>query len=675
MRTRFGFWAVLLLLLALVASGCAPAAPAAPAGEATAAAGEGAAATAAPAAEAPAGDTATAPVGDGKFKEAPMLAKKVAAGELPPIEERLPAEPLVIEPVEEVGQYGGTWRMVDNDNTNGWLRQTVWVEPLLKWNRDLSGMRPNLLETYSWNDDATVLTAKFREGIKWSDGEPLTADDFLFWWNDMIMDPDLGLTPPGGTTVGGAPMQVEKVDDYTLTFTFAAPNPLFLDYLSRGSYNSSWFVVPAHYMKQFHPKYNSDVTDTTELLNRYSTNSRLQYVDMPTFTAWMVTEYVPGERVRLERNPYYWKVDTAGNQLPYIDSLDVQIPQGNATELVLLKALAGELDMQTRDIELKDVPLVMENADANGYHVVMWNRGDYAWPWLMLMYDYPDEGIVDLMYTQEFRQALSYAIDRDTLNNVVHLGLAKPRQFALSAESPEFRSEEGQKVYNEWVKSYAEFDPEKAKSLLDGIGVKDVDGDGLRERPDGTPLELIVDIPSSDKLTIDSMDFIQKNWQDIGLKTTLNIAEGSIIDQRANAGEIMIRAWGSAAAWGLISAPTVWTPVEAATWSMAGVRIGQNYVSLGKEGVAPRPGSMLEKLQKAYTDLISTADPAERERKLLDAYRIHIDEGPITIGTVGEHPSPVIVKNNVHNVPETGLVASWDLGFPGTADPEQFFFR
>ena len=480
-----------------------------------------------------------------------MLAEKVAAGELPPIEERLPADPLVIEPVEEVGQYGGTWRMVDNDNTNGWLRQTVWVEPLLKWNRDLSGMRPNLLETYSWNDDATVLTAKFREGIKWSDGEPLTADDFLFWWNDMIMDPDLGLTPPGGTTVGGAPMQVEKVDDYTLTFTFAAPNPLFLDYLSRGSYNSSWFVVPAHYMKQFHPKYNTDVTDTTELLNRYSTNSRLQYVDMPTFTAWMVTEYVPGERVRLERNPYYWKVDTAGNQLPYIDSLDVQIPQGNATELVLLKALAGELDMQTRDIELKDVPLVMENADANGYHVVMWNRGDYAWPWLMLMYDYPDEGIVDLMYTQEFRQALSYAIDRDTLNNVVHLGLAKPRQFALSAESPEFRSEEGQKVYNEWVKSYAEFDPEKAKSLLDGIGVKDVDGDGLRERPDGTPLELIVDIPSSDKLTIDSMDFIQKNWQDIGLKTTLNIAEGSIIDQRANAGETMIRAWGSAAAWGL----------------------------------------------------------------------------------------------------------------------------
>jgi peptide/nickel transport system substrate-binding protein len=670
MGKRFSILAAALLLLALVAGGCAPAAPAAPAEPAAAEATAEAAAEAAPA-----GDAATAPVGDGEFKEAPILAEQVAAGTLPPVAERLPAAPLVIEPVEEVGQYGGTWRMVDNDNTNGWLRQTVWVEPLLKWNRDLSGMRPNLLESYEWNEDGTVLTANFREGIKWSDGEPLTVDDFLFWWNDLIMDPDIGLTPPGGTTVGGAPMQVEKVDDYTLTITFAAPNPLFLDYFSRGSYNSSWFIVPAHYMQQFHPKYNPEVTDTTELLNRYSTNSRLQYADMPTFTAWMVTEYVPGERVRLERNPYYWKVDTAGNQLPYIDSLEVQIPQGDATELVVLKALAGELDMQTRDIPLKDVPLVMENAEANNYRVLMWNRGDYAWPWLMLMYDYPDEGIVDLMYTQEFRQALSYAIDRETINNVVHLGLAKPRQFALSAESPEFRSEEGQALYNEWVQSYAQFDPDQAKSLLDGIGVVDVDGDGFRERADGTPLELIVDIPSTDKLTIDSMDLIQQNWQDVGLKTTLNIAEGSVIDQRAEAGEIMIRAWGSAAAWGLISAPTVWTPVEAATWSMAGVRIGRYYVSLGEEGVAPRPGSMLEKLQDAYSDLITTVDPAEREKKLLEAYRIHIDEGPITIGTVGEHPSPVIVANNFHNVPETGLVASWDLGFPGTADPEQFFFR
>ena len=325
--------------------------------------------------------------------------------------------------------------------------------------------------------------------------------------------------------------------------------------VARCSYSSSMWVVPAHYLKQYHPKYNSAVTDMTELLNRYSDASRMQCADMPTFAAWMVTDYVPGERVSLERNPYYWKVDTAGNQLPYIDKLEVQIPQGSAIELVMLKALAGELDMQTRDVDLKDVPLVMENADAGDYHVVMWSRGDYAWPWLIPMYDYTDAGIVDLMYTQEFRQALSYAINRDQLNEVAHLGLGKPRQFALSAESPEFQSEEGKKVYDEWVQSYAQFDPEKAKALLDGIGLKDVDGDGIRERADGTPLELIVDVPADgDKLTIDAMDMIQQQWEAVGLKTTLNLAPGSVIEQRAAAGEIMIRAWGSAAAWGLIGA-------------------------------------------------------------------------------------------------------------------------
>jgi peptide/nickel transport system substrate-binding protein len=210
---------------------------------------------------------------------------------------------------------------------------------------------------------------------------------------------------------------------------------------------------------------------------------------------------------------------------------------------------------------------------------------------------------------------------------------------------------------------------------LDEIGVVDADGDGFRDRPDGTALELIVDIPATDSKSIDSMDLIKEDWEAVGLKTTLNVADGNVIEDRANAGEIMIRAWGSAAAWGLISAPTVWAPVEGYTWSIGGVRMGLYYQTGGAEGVPPRPGSALEKLQQAYTEIISTADPEERNAKLLEAYRIHIDEGPLTIGTVGEHVSPVVVKNNFRNVQETGLVASWDLGFPGTADPEQFFFK
>jgi peptide/nickel transport system substrate-binding protein len=608
-------------------------------------------------------------VATAQYQQAPSI-----AADLPPVAERLPTEPLVVEPVEEVGTYGGTWRMVDYDESLGWTRQTIMVEPFAKFNRDLSGIRPNFLESWEWNDDATELVMNFREGMKWSDGQPLTVDDYLFWWNDMVLNENVPVDAPTWTRPGGENMTVEKIDDYTLRLGFSEPNPLFLDFAARGHYNSAQHIIPAHYLKQFHPDY-SDVENTDELLSRYSTDTRFEYPDMPTFLAWRVVQNNVGQSAIFERNPYYWKVDTAGNQLPYIDRIEVTVAEGNPNEQVALKAIAGELDMQVRDIDLKDVSLLLENAEAGDYRVVMWNRGDFAWPWLMLMYDYPDEAIVDLMYEQKFRKALSVAINRTRLNDITALGLAKPRQAALTSEGGEFQSEEGQQVYNEWANLDIEYNPEQAATYLDEIGVVDANGDGFRDRPDGTPLELIVDVVATDIRTIDALDLIKQDWEAVGLKMVINAADGNVIDDRANAGEIMIRAWGSAAAFGLISAPTVWTPVEGYTWSIGGVRMGQYYQTGGAEGVAPRPGSALEKLQQAYGEIVATADPDERNAKLLEAYRIHIDEGPLTIGTVGENVSPVVVKNNFRNVQETGSVASWDLGFPGTADPEQFFFR
>ncbi|MFN8493669.1 MAG: ABC transporter substrate-binding protein [Caldilineaceae bacterium] len=661
-RRAFMHWSV-LSTGAVIAAACAPtAAPAQPAQEAAkpTAAQQAAAAPAA---------------GSGQYKEAPMLAELVKAGKLPPVDERLPKTPLVVEPVEQVGTYGGAWRMLDSGDGLGYLCMAAYVEPFLKWKRDVSGHRANLLETWEWNDKATELTTHFRQGLKWSDGQPMTVDDYLFWWNDLVIDESVPVVEPAGTRVGGELMKVDKVDDYTLKFTFAAPNPLFLEYHSRGFYHSSWFMVPAHYFKQLHPKYNKENKDSNKLMDVY--NNRHHLPDVPTHTAWKVTEFQSGKRAVFERNPYYWKVDSAGNQLPYIDRIEVQIPQdaAAAAELMTLKGVAGELDMQVRDFAIKDVPVLKENEEKGGYHVTMWNRGDYAWPWIMLFYDYPDKDIVELMYNQKFRQALSYAIDRDRINQVVALGLAKPRQFCLSPESPEFSTPEGKKVYEAWSTSYASHEPDKAKALLDAAGVVDKNGDGFRERPDGKPLELIVDIPTSDQRSIDAMDLVKEDWEKVGLKTTLNVIDGTVVEQRTTAGETMIRAWGSAAAWGLISAPPVWAPIEGVTYCGGGDRIGLYYQTGGKQGVAPRPGSMLEKLQKIYTDLISIVDAKARDAKLLEAYQVHIDEGPITIGTIGEHPSPVLVKNNFHNVQATGLVASWDLGFPGTADPEQFYIQ
>ncbi|MCA0452449.1 MAG: ABC transporter substrate-binding protein [Chloroflexi bacterium] len=607
------------------------------------------------------------------FNEAPSLAEQVAAGTLPPVAERLPAEPLVIEPVEQVGTYGGTWRMIDQNNELGFTLMTAGVEGFLKWNRDASGFRPNVLEAYEWNDDATQLTAHMRQGIRWSDGEPLTVDDYLFWWNDMVLDENIPVDPASGTVVNGEQMTLEKTDDYTLVFTFAGPNPLFLENHSRGPWNSAQSIVPAHYMEQFHPKYNTAVTDTTELMNRYNTSTRLHYPDMPTLGPWMVTSYVEDQLATLTRNPYYWKVDTEGNQLPYIDNIQVEIASGSVSEQVTLRAIAGELDMQVRDIALQDVPLILESAEAGNYHVIMWDRGDFAWPWLMLFYDLADDGLEDLMYTQAFRQALSVSIDRNRINDVTALGLATPRQFSMLPWAEEFQSPEGEALYEEWANSYIDYNAEEAGSLLDSIGVVDTDGDGFRERPDGTPLELTVTMFPDDTKVSQSLELIQQDWQAVGIKTVINIMTWEEYTTANEAGEVQIFAWPSAAGWGLLSAPSVWAPVEGVQWAMAGMNIGQYYQTAGAEGVPAREGSMLAQLQEVYTRAVAATTAEERNAALLEAYRIHVEQGPITIGTIGQHPSPVIVGNNFHNVPEVGLVASWDLGYPGTADPEQFY--
>jgi len=610
-----------------------------------------------------------------RFKEAPILAEQVKAGKLPPVDKRLPETPLIIDPVEEIGKYGGTWRMMDSGDGLGQLRMAIATESLNKWKRDVNGSRPNVVQSYKFNDTATELTIQFRKGVKWSDGSPFTANDYLWWWEQMVMNEKVGLATPAGYRTDGKPLQMSKIDDYSVKLTFAASTPLFMDYSVRGYYNSATHLIPSEYLKQFHPSLNTKYPDAKELLAQY--NNPHQYPGRPVLWGWMVESFKSADSAVFVRNPYYWKVDPEGNQLPYIDKIEVKIaPTGtNWTELLLLKTIAGEIDFQIRDYPVKNVPVLKENEKKGDYRTMMWSRGDYAWPWIILYYDYPDKGIVDLMYDQRFRQALSHAINRNRINEVVSLGLAKPRQAALSPESPEFQTREGKAVYAQWEKAYADYDPKKAAALLDEAGVK-IGSDGkTRVRPDGKPLELIITCVAGDTQSIDATELYKKDWEAIGLKVTISTEESSVVSQKTLAGEIMIRSWGSAAAWGLVSATPVWAPNEGVTYAVGGARIGLWYQTGGKEGVAPRPGSMLETLLKKYTEVITTVDPVQRQAKLLEAYKVHIDGGPISIGTVGEHPSPLVAKNKFRNVPSFGLVAGWDLSFPGTADPEQFFWK
>ena len=310
-----------------------------------------------------------------------------------------------------------------------------------------------------------------------------------------------------------------------LKFTFAVPNPLFLELHSRGFYHSAQFLVPAHYMKKFHPKYARKTRTANALMDRYNQGNN-HFPDMPVHFPWVCVEYLQGQKATFERNPYYWKVDPEGNQLPYIDKFEVNIigNDANFSEQVLLRSVAGEINFQVRDIAITDVPLVMEKeADGSDYKVIMWQRGDYAWPWIMLYYDYvPNKDIEDLMYEPKFRRALSVAIDRNRINEVVGSGPGQAARIRAQPGKPRIPDPEGKKVYEAWSTSYAQFDPEQAKAWLDEINVKDVNGDGFRELPNGKKLELIVEVPVSDKKSSTRWTWSKKNWEKVGIKTTLS---------------------------------------------------------------------------------------------------------------------------------------------------------
>ena len=371
MRRMYHLLAILIVMSLLAA--CAGGPAAAPAGSADEAA--------------PAAEESTAAAGDMEQMEAPMLAEMVASGDLPPLAERLPVEPLVVEPVESLGKYGGIWRQaLVGGQDNAWLTRTISYEHLVRWTREWTGVEPNIAKSFEGNAEGTEYTFELREGMKWSDGAPFSADDLLFWYENIIGNEEYEAAHnvPSWLTSGGEPVVVEKIDDYTVVFKFAEPNGLFLQNIATpgGEVLTRW---PKHYCSQFHPDYNADNLDA--LIEEAGANdwvnlmelrcgsvsgtpydARWYNADLPTLMAWdIVSSYAEGStQVVAERNPYYWKVDTAGRQLPYIDRAIYDILEDR--EVLLLKVLNGEIDMMSRHFNTNDNKAVLaDNMEAGDF--------------------------------------------------------------------------------------------------------------------------------------------------------------------------------------------------------------------------------------------------------------------------------------------------------------------
>ncbi|MEZ4730095.1 MAG: ABC transporter substrate-binding protein [Caldilineaceae bacterium] len=614
------------------------------------------------------------------YNEAPMLAELVAKGELPPVDQRLPKNPLVLDVVEEIGQYGGTWRRAYKGVSDRWGPNKVVGEFLLEWRQPEGGelsIVPQIAESYEVNDDGTEYTWHLREGMNWSDGQPLTTEDVRFWWEDLYMNEEAELMVGGNDNTlmpGGEKMQIEIVDDYTFKSKFAAPNALLTINIARGSgchgSRGPNFCTPAHYMKQFHPKYAAEeelqaaldkyeMESWEQLMESYNSPAVFWFLnpDVPTVTAWITTVAPPADRISMERNPYYFSVDPAGNQLPYIDTVTHDL--FDDTEVLNFKIINGEIDCQNRHVEIGNFTLFKENEEKGDYRVLIWNdAATFAYHPNMA---YAQDPVLQALFNDvRFRHALSVAIDRDEINNLVFSGLAEPRQGCPVSGSPQYDAE--------WETKWIEYDPEMANQLLDEIGLTERGADGFRLRSDGETLSVVIEYATASFAGPNDMhELVKEYWENVGVKVSLNPVERSLYEAHDEANELQIGSW-------VVDRSAV-IPADPGWYlgSQAGGGYTDWFETNGAEGVEPPADHPLRQAWALWDEIKVTADEAQRNelvKQLMDLNK----EQLWSIGIVGEPPALFIAKNNFRNVP-AGLINDDPLRAIGLAQPPQFFFK
>lgn len=613
-----------------------------------------------------------------EYHEAPMLADLVAAGKLPPVADRLPADPEVVTPLVQVGTYGGTARTMHTSTGEfGDASSLVGIETVLRLDSaDGRTVRPNLAESWEWSDDNKTLTLHLRQGVKWSDGVLFTADDFVFWYEDVIQNKDLTPTPPAVWSPGGQLMTVTKVDDYTVQLGFAVPYKVAEIVLARwaGSYNANQGIfLPKHFLQRYLPKYTPQAQlDEEAKAKGYSQWTEL-FAEMVAsddtfgvrnFDSPVIRAFVPvsesGGHTILERNPYYWKVDTAGNQLPYIDRIDLSLVQD--AEVYTLKASSGEADLAAENTSLSNMTVFMANADQAGYKVLQWSNAMSSLAEFSFNLTSTDPDKRALFRDLRFRQAMSEAINRDEINELVFFGLGKPMQTAiLPTDGP---------CWDEAVATeYTQYDPAAANKLLDEAGLK-YDGE-WRTFPDGKPLSLTLTFWPGEggeaKQRI--VQLVQGYWKAVGIKLDVREVERSLYFTTTSGNEHDVAIWHADSATDPIWMTNPKLIPARQRYAAFGPLWAQYFESNGAAGEAPPPE--MQAAIDAWQSARRTGSDEDRAAACRAVVKAHIDN-LWSIGTVGAFPQPVIISNKLHNVPETGLM-TWDWGYLARYQPEQFY--
>ena len=625
------------------------------------------------------------------FKEAPMLDAAVKGGKLPAVAQRLPepSQLLVVKPLREIGKYGGNWRRAftgpaDHENGN----RINSADKILTFDYTGTKIMPSLARDWKVSDDGKTTTIYLRKGAKWSDGKPLTADDFIFWYEDIYLNKNIVPTPFFEFQIDGKDGKMRKVDDYPVAFEFPEPYAFFVYQLAgstaigaglatRGAFqNWGGAYAPAHYLKQFLPKYSSEEAANRKakelgfdnwvslLRNRYSWALN---PDLPVMTPWKTVSPINTPTWAMERNPYFWGVDTAGNQLPYIDRITMTLAEN--AEVANLRAIAGEYDIQERHMHLSKLPVFLENQKKGNYTVRLdpgLNGADVALH-IGMAYD-ADPEIGKLLRNKDFRHALALGIDRDQLNEAFWLGVGTAGSVAPAPTT----------VYSpgaEWNKRWGTLDLKQANDLLDKVGLAKKDAEGYRLRPDGkgrVRLEMIT-VGGQFVPYTQVGEMIKQQWKKIGVDVDIKELERNLAFTRDNNNENQIITWANDGSEMLFLFPRHALPVDAAEAHM-GMAFAKWYASKGQSGRKPDDPEM----QRAF-DLFRSAFGMKEEDRVKAGKEIWkiIAEQTWSIGTVGQSPAFMgvrIVKNNMGNVPDRQTNAQ-HVRTPYSSMPITFYFK
>lgn len=616
------------------------------------------------------------------FNESPMLAERVARGELPPVTERLPPKPLVVEPTNEIGTYGGRLNGAGMAPETTSDLQIGQATGLFRFSNDLSEIYPDLATGYEFNEDFTACTISLLPGVRWSDGAPFTTDDIVFFFEDMQFNADLYPSPQGAFLVGGEKIGVEKIDDYTVRFTFSRPNPSFAFIHYSGPPMEPY--RPAHYLKQFHIKYNPNVeaeaaaagynswqayfmakADGDQISQHYGASPPEQ----PVLSPWVPVSN-DSQYQQYERNPYYYKVDTAGNQLPYVDYMTVEYATN--AEVMNLKAVSGELSVAGLDIQLVNYPIIRRGEETGNYRtkLVFSERGaDVAIAFNQL---HPDPVLNALFTDVRFRQAMSLGINRAELNELVFLGQGTPRQATIN-ESASFYDPA-------WGEAYAQHDVERANALLDELGLTERDANGIRLMSGGRPLQFQLEYLPQEGPKKETCELVVKHWAELGVQAEAMSRERAFLTQRLRAQEQHATAWHvdrvlerPAYAYtftgklGPGGGSAIQYAFEWSNWFNSG----------GANGVEPPEEA--KRLRQLYVEWAQTEMGTPEYAAAAKAVFDLTAETLYVIGTIGQAPQPVIVRNDVGNVFKEGDdtrlwwgAANW---FWHTLNPEQWYIK